>query len=285
MLKFKLSAFTLVELLVVIAIVGLLSTIVLVITNGVIDQGRIATGLQFSKHLENALGDYLVGRWVFNEGNYDTCLDSKDACDSSGWNNNGTFYGNVSYVDDTPLDQGHALSFDGDGDYVDCGNNEAFYGVENMTISFWYNFPQVVVGHVLSKGSAGYEIYTHTNNNSFNSYFGSAYTGGDATVKLNQWTNLVYVKNGTNVKVYENGQITTNTTLGGEISYNNSNNLNIGKRSTVNLQYINGLIDEVSIYSTALTASQIRLQYYTDLDKLLVRGLISREEYQQKLNI
>jgi hypothetical protein len=44
------------------------------------------------------------------------------------------------------------------------------------------------------------------------------------------------------------------------------------------------VIDEVRIYSAALTASAIRGQYLAGLDKLLAKGAIAEENYQQRLS-
>jgi hypothetical protein len=47
--------------------------------------------------------------------------------------------------------------------------------------------------------------------------------------------------------------------------------------------YFNGLIDDVRIYSTILTASQVQSRYYAGLDRLLANGLISEKECQNHL--
>jgi hypothetical protein len=56
--------------------------------------------------------------------------------------------------------------------------------------------------------------------------------------------------------------------------------LNIGRLSDY---VVNGLVDEVRIYETALTSAQIEAQYYAGLHKLLSKGLMSEEEYQERL--
>jgi hypothetical protein len=44
-----------------------------------------------------------------------------------------------------------------------------------------------------------------------------------------------------------------------------------------------GLIDEVRIYATGLTAEQASFRYRVGLEELLARGLIDQEEYQERL--
>jgi len=45
-----------------------------------------------------------------------------------------------------------------------------------------------------------------------------------------------------------------------------------------------GLIDDVRIYNTALSTSQIKQEYIAGLNSLLANNNISKEEYDQRLN-
>jgi hypothetical protein len=67
----------------------------------------------------------------------------------------------------------------------------------------------------------------------------------------------------------------------GDVELIAGQNLNIG-RDPIG-RNINGFIDEVRIYATDLTASQIESQYYAGLDRLLAEGQISEQEYGQRL--
>ena len=78
------KSFTLIELLVVIAIIGVLTSIVLVSTQGLQGKARITKTLQFSQSLNHTLGAYAVGWWTFDEGS------GTQARDNSGYGNNGT---------------------------------------------------------------------------------------------------------------------------------------------------------------------------------------------------
>jgi hypothetical protein len=101
------------------------------------------------------------------------------------------------------------------------------------------------------------------------------------TLKINEWNHLVGTWNGTQMKVYYNG------VQAGVSSYNGrivaaAQNLTIG--ALVPGSYIfNGPIDEVRIYSQALTASNIKKNYLAGLDKLLANGQITNQNYQQRL--
>jgi prepilin-type N-terminal cleavage/methylation domain-containing protein len=285
----KSLAFTLVELLVVIAIVGLLSTIVLAVTSGVSEQGRIAKGLQFSKHLENSLGDHLVGRWTFDE-TANLCGTDK-VCDTSGWDNHGTINGEAFLIDSgTPSGQGKAMRFDGDGDYVDVGNDTSLaMGIGEFTVEAWIKTIIPANGiYIARNGSYQYlELYTlsgylrlYTRNSDYNLVV-------DNTINISDgnWHHVVGTRNSEKLWLYIDGimvkdAISTNLDVGtGSLG----NYVRIGWTYDNPSPYFNGLIDEVAIYSTALTASQIQSQYYTGLNRLLNKGLIYEVEYQERI--
>jgi len=75
-----------------------------------------------------AAGGDLVLHLPMDEGTGST------AGDVSGYGNDGTIYGPTWVTHD----DGYALSFDGEDDYVDCGNPTALqFGTGDGTIEFW----------------------------------------------------------------------------------------------------------------------------------------------------
>jgi prepilin-type N-terminal cleavage/methylation domain-containing protein len=288
MLKNYNKAFTLVELLVVIAIVGLLSTIVLAVTSGVSEQGRIAKGLQFSKHLENSLGDHLIGRWTFDE-TADLCGTNK-VCDTSGWDNHGTINGATIVDNDTPSGQGKFLSFDGD-DYVDAGPNVNLVNNNPFTYSTWIKFStsqlsRTIMGkHNDLIGGASMGIDTVANKIKFHlNLYGSQRVNSTMTLNDNTWHHIVGTWDGDIIKLYIDGSINASSDVPNTLTFP-AINFQIGRWVGGASQYFNGLVDEVCIYSTALTASQIQSQYYVGLDRLLAKGLIDEQEYQERLTL
>jgi prepilin-type N-terminal cleavage/methylation domain-containing protein len=290
----KKKAFTLVELLVVIAIVGLLSTIVLAVTSGVSEQGRIAKSLQFSKHLENSLGDHLVGRWTFDE-TADLCGTDK-VCDTSGWDNHGTMnnfvlpYGLVD--DDTPSDQGKAVSFDGEDDYVRIPSFNGLNGQHQATISSWVKEN--------TEAETGYFLWAGAN---VLIEFGSTVTPVGATnlrirwslegdwknshiieniLEKNVWHFWTFTFNSGITKIYKDGVQVYNGSDTQTYISGSSSDYDFGFRSSYPFH---GLIYEIFIYNRTLTASQIKSQYYAGLNRLLAKGLMSQDEYQAKLVI
>jgi hypothetical protein len=77
--------------------------------------------------LTSSAGAKLIGWWKLDDGSGTTAIDS-----AGGYN--GTLTGDTAWVEGI-LDG--ALSFDGDGDYVDCGNDPVFNPEDSFSITIW----------------------------------------------------------------------------------------------------------------------------------------------------
>jgi len=285
-------AFTLMELLVVIAVIGLLSSIIFAITRGANEQGRIAKGLYFSQHLHNSLGSWAAGIWSFDEGSGTT------ANDISGWGNNGTLVDSPVWrcagvdLNFTPSGQGCSLEFDGVNNYVDLGSavslDNAFENKQQFTIELWLN-SQVVTPRsevVLSKWVVSpMNGWVLRLNDARLPYFhiregaDVMYANAPTSTMLNKWHHIAITRDTQNITVYLDSKAGTPVTTSLNISAADANLL-IGYAVLNN--YFSGFIDEVRIYATDLTATQIQSQYYAGLDRLLAKNLIDEQEYQER---
>jgi len=158
--------------------------------------------------------------------------------------------------------RGGALEFDGDGDYVDCGNDASLDITDEITLEAWvYNEGQS--GHrrgVVGKRHSNEYIYglvVENNEFAFLSWLSvpkQEYTSG-VKIKVDQWTHIVATVSSSNVvKLYANGKeakeeytLTTKNMAG-------NGKIRIGASGAT---YFNGLIDEVRIYDRALSPSKI----------------------------
>lgn len=242
------KGFTLIELLAVVAIIGFLSSIIITNVKSSKDKAKIANGLRFSDSIVRSLADGMVSYWRFDENTGTTARDS--------WgSNNGTING-ASW---TTGIIGKALSFDGN-DYVQISANSITNNL--MTISFWINNNATIgvlfMNRQVWNGNSGIEIWVDGNSKinvrgagpqSFVSNL--TYNGG--------WVHAVIIFNNTNASIYRNGVFDESGNVGAVTS--SSYDFLIGIYGDKFSAGFNGKIDEVQIYSQALTVVEIQKLY------------------------
>jgi len=176
---------------------------------------------------------------------------------SDGTNNGAT--PNVTGIINTAYD------FDGTDDYIDTTYSVS--GLTNFSIGLWANWDNTDTGNVIiSNDDAGFDSSFRIRSNSGKISFnvqdgGSTQTDVDSltTISTGMWYHCVYVKEGTNHKLYVNAGTPASTTLA---QTPNSNNLYIGKRiATTYDEPMDGKIDEVGIWNRALTPTEITELY------------------------
>ena len=198
----------------------------------------------------------LAAYWKFDEGSGTT------AYDSSGNGNDGVFNGNPQWVAGK---YGGALEFDGD-DYVNCGNGDSLQIQDEITITFWFQVEAFsnTWEAFLAKSDTAYRASRSagTGNATHMGASGSSVGGGngwfDATVIVTdgQWHHWAGVYDGTEGRIYIDGVLDTASPGTGQINIV-SNDLYIGENSGATGRFLHGLMDEVRIYSRALTDDEI----------------------------
>jgi len=216
--------------------------------------------------------DGLVGYWNFDGQNTTTTsginAGTKDATANNNW---GKFYGGVGVAGGV---SGQALKFDGVNDYVDAGNGASLQlSPGNLTIEAWVyprtapaagiNFVLVGSTGMLAPDTKGYEIAFNGSTNRFrfllraDSATGVTVTSNNAPT-LNTWQHIVAVNDGGTMKMYVNGvqQAATGTA---PATFAMGRNLIFGEDLWGD--NFDGLIDEVRIYSRALSADEVMTHY------------------------
>ena len=163
----------------------------------------------------------------------------------------------------------NGILFDGENDYVDCGNAIQF-GSSDFSIGFWiketnFNNNWDIICDTnrrirIRGGSSGNRVICFINGWTYYRYSGSLNPG--------QWNHVVFVKRGETLIAYVNGALNN-----GSYSYpipatvDAQGNMRIGGFDN----FMDGKIDEVCIWNRALSAKEISEYYKKDCEHRVSR--------------
>jgi glucose/arabinose dehydrogenase len=196
----------------------------------------------------------LVAAYNFNEAS------GNAVTDSSGSNNNGT----ISGATRTATGKfGRAITFNGTSNYVSIPHSASLQLTTGMTLEAWVNMTggqswRTVILKERTGGMA-YALYARNDANRPLSQLwvnGEQNAQGTAAVAQNAWVHLATTYDGATQKLYVNGaQVASRAQTGSLIS--STGPLKIGGNAIWN-EWFKGTIDEVRVYSRALSASEIQ---------------------------
>ncbi len=208
--------------------------------------------------------------WRMGDGDsYPTLIDR-----GSG-NNNGTMtnMSSSSIVDDVPLYSNKSFTFDGTDDFVSVTNSNILDGLQKATWSFWFT----------KSGTSAKYLSSHYNNgnqflflfipssNRIDGYINGvrAFNNNSTTISVDTWYSAVFVLDSTlssfsdRLKLFIDGTQITNTG-GAQLQQNSTLNSDSGDiligKATTGFNW-DGNIDEVSIFNTALSQSDVTSIY------------------------
>jgi len=204
----------------------------------------------------------MVGWWKFDK------TEGHIAVDSSGSGLDGKLVADAHIISD-PV-RGNVLSLDGDGDYVNCGNDPAFDITNLITIAAWIKVDtfdkrwQAVV----TKGDAAWRLQRNraTDNIEFSCTGLDVPTDqyssvrGNREVNEGQWHHIAGVYDGKKIYLYVDGRLDVSAEATGRMNTNLSEVL-IGENAQRPGREWNGLIDDVRIYSYSLSEAEIKALY------------------------
>ena len=165
----------------------------------------------------------------------------------------------------------YSMSFDGVNDYIQ-GGNIGISGNATFSISYWAywdgssfssDYPSVVGNSTFSVSNG---LSTTWKDGRPALDFWSVRYRADNTLLTQQWYHLVFTKTqgavSTTSKIYVNGAEVNGSLEGIDTNPNITNsNLTIGRLNNVSTRYWYGKIDEVGIWNTALTSTQVQSIY------------------------
>jgi RHS repeat-associated protein len=220
----------------------------------------------------------LVARWSLDEGS------GAKACDLKG-NNHGTVHG-AQWT--TGQIEG-ALSFNGVDDYVDIGNDPSLDLTDDFTIAAWIKTTEgrqwhQIVSRYNASDTVGYAFGLNADalNSGHLSFWSSnhgSWVTGSGSVRDDIWHHVAATLEGTAVNFYIDGALDKSTTSAAAPSTNQ--NFAIGARNDA-LFALNGLIDDVRIYSEALLTTEIA--DLADTTNLANHNIIEEYTYETQFN-
>ena len=168
---------------------------------------------------------------------------------------------------------GYAGKFDGEDDYIDLGSLGSI-NLTSLSVSMWVNTKVKDEEKIIFDGYDGsfenrFFIEQHS---SGNGKWGFRLRPDDdalltllrttTEVVANEWVHLAGTWDGTTMRMYINGvQDATTASISGHIDMAKVSNYAIGSAGGGSNNNFNGSIDEVKIYSRALTSAEIQASY------------------------
>ncbi len=295
-----LTGFTLIELLVVVVVIGILAGMSFVMIQGVIDMARRARSKSFSKSIQLQLALNEVGVWRFDDNPLIPVISGVH--DDSGWGNHGTL--RLGDEGNTSLEVawvqgvfGKALRFDGKDDRVLIHGSVSLDTPNALTMEAWVfdrgdgTIAATIVKDTYKTHARIFQLRRNTDNRAIwhvwsNTGVRSVLTPVDSWA-INRWFHITgtarVVAGGIEVRLYKDGVFRGRELIGGtSIAVNTAEPIRIahgGEFPFFKKQYI----DEVRIYNRALEVFAIQERYVKGLESLLARGIITEEEFNNRI--
>ena len=193
----------------------------------------------------------LVGWWPLDDGTGTIAFDASEN------GNDGTLQGDAQWALGM---RGGAIELDGTGDYVDCGAGDPLNLTDQVTIACWTKVRtftkswQTIVG----KGD-NYQLERNEQDNVVNFYIGTPgrRTGpGVTSVNDGEWHHVAGTYDGTAMKLYVDGNLDMEAPITGPLSPD-ADPVFMGENPQWTNRHFDGWIDDVRIYSRALTVDEI----------------------------
>jgi len=169
---------------------------------------------------------------------------------------------------------GSVFNFNGSNQAIHCGSGSRF-DIDQVAISSWVKFDSVSPNLQIISGirntSNGLMPYTLSArdysgvkfrfliNQSSDSAYKIIYSNDNIVV--NTWYHVVGIADGSNIKMYVNGDLQTDQTTYDGTILSPTQNFNIGRQPSNPLYYLDGQISNVAVFNTGLSESQVETLY------------------------
>jgi hypothetical protein len=169
----------------------------------------------------------------------------------------------------TPNEVSTAMSFDGNNDFISTSHSSVL-NTTNLSVEAWVKADptQLDYATIVDKGSDttngnGWALQFNGSTGNIRFWNNNAVTVSTSSIKDNSWHHIAATFDGANYKLYVDGSL-ENTVPSSTPPINNDSNLVIANLNSGNANF-KGLIDEVRIWNTARTQTQIQSNRNKDL--------------------
>jgi hypothetical protein len=220
---------------------------------------------------QTILQDSPIAYWRLAE------LSGTSAADSSGNSRTGTYHScTLSLAGAIAADNNPAASFDGTSSYVDC---PSLAPGAHFSVEAWGYKTASGTAAIAAQGTAAVDQETFY----FRLGSGSGFTTAASTyqeitladVSLNAWHHHVLTYDGSTLRYYLDGVLTTSGAASGT-PQTLSNHCIIARMGDFSAQYWPGKLDEVAVYSAALSAARIAAHYQAGTAAGMLAGPVVR---------
>jgi hypothetical protein len=213
----------------------------------------------------------LVSHWKFDEGSGTTAYDSAGT-------NNGTLTNGPTWKTSADCISGGCLQFDGVNDYIDCGNGQDLnFSTGDFSYSLWFKIPSITNTYyvIFNKESPDYLKGVNLFVWNLENKLVAQIRGGspvniysNSAIIPNRFYHVVIVRSGSNGYMYLNGELQSSFSSNWAQDVNTTKSLQFAYQNTTSPNMFNGSLDEVSVYSKALSVQEVNVLYSYGLDAL-----------------
>ncbi len=231
---------------------------------GIIDDVRVYNvALNSDSIKEHYLGGETMGKWKFDGEAGAT------AADSSGNGNFGTLVNMDAGTCWVAGKVGEGLSFDGEDDYVYCGNDTSLNITDALTIEAWVNIDSTISlsGYIISKnnlslGDAQYAVYVGSDKKLVLVLNGAIRASSVDSILPDVWNHIAVTwdKISGQAQWYINGELSGTPGAYSTSLTPTDYTVNLGRRKPDNF-YFKGIIDDVRVHNVALSAEEVEERY------------------------
>ena len=154
----------------------------------------------------------------------------------------------------------YSVDFDGTDDYMDAGNITALNSVANASYSFWYKTSATGKVGLIGGGLAS-SVYHWTDGNIYIHAFTGSSVHALTIPTLGSWHHIVCTFGSSESKVYVDGSLQNTISVGSTSDSTLGNNFAVGKVPHYNILAGQKLIDEVALFTSTLSASDVTAIY------------------------